>query len=394
MKPVDTPFELSPVGERLVQDASKIAADVAAPFAGQVDKDGRFPHEAIQALREAGLLGAYFPAEIGGAGASMADMAAICYVLGQYCANTAMVFAMHQIQVSCLVHHGLQVDGLRTFAAEAAEQQKLLASATTETGVGGDVRTSICAVDLTQTEFSLTKNTPVISYADEADAILVTARRSATAPSSDQVIVVVDKSDATLEQTHGWDTLGMRGTRSNGYVLTARGSSDRVLPLPYADISTQTMLPVSHMVWASLWLGIGTDAVRIARAHLRTNARKSAGQAPAEAADVAMLFADLEMIRATVASAVQMYEKTGRDPLSLTAPGFTLRMNALKTSVSVAVRKIVGDSLHVCGIAGYRNDSSESLGRHLRDAHSAALMVHNERILANNGRLLCVYKGD
>lgn len=394
MKAVDTPFELSPVGERLVQDASKIAADVARPFAAQVDRDGRFPIESIQALREAGLLGSYFPTEIGGAGATMADIAGICYVLGQHCASTAMVYAMHQIQVACLVHHGLTVEGLRAFSADAAQQQKLLASATTETGVGGDVRTSICAVDLTQTEFSLTKNTPVISYADEADAILVTARRSTTAPSSDQVIVVVDKADATLEQTHGWDTMGMRGTRSNGYVLTARGSSDRVLPIPYADISTQTMLPVSHMVWASLWLGIATDAVRIARSHLRANARKTAGQAPSEAADVAMLFADLEMIRATVASAVHMYEKTGRDPLSLTAPGFTLRMNALKTSVSVAVRNVVSNSLHVCGIAGYRNDSSESLGRHLRDAHSAALMVHNERILANNGRLLCVYKGD
>ena len=159
------------------------------------------------------------------------------------------------------------------------------------------MRTSLCAVDLTAERFTLRKETPVISYGDHADDILVTARRHADAPPSDQVIVAVDKADAVLVQTHGWDTLGMRGTCSNGYTLTATGSPDRVLPQPYADISSQTMLPVSHIVWAALWLGIATDAVNIARTTLRAQARKSAGDIPTSASDVAVLFADLEMVK-------------------------------------------------------------------------------------------------
>ena len=303
-----------------------------------------------------------------------------------------MVYAMHQIQVSCLVHHG--VPSLRAYIETVAAQQRLLASATTEVGVGGDVRTSLCAVDLTAERFSLRKETPVISYGDHADDILVTARRSAEAPPSDQVIVAVDKADAVLVPTHGWDTLGMRGTCSNGYVLTATGSADRVLPHPYADISQQTMLPVSHIVWAALWLGIATDAVNIARSNLRSQARKSAGDVPSSASEVAVLFADLEMVKATVVSAARLYESRVGDPVAVTAPGVVVRMNALKTSVSTAIVRIIQGALQVCGIAGYRNDSPLALGRHLRDAHSAALMVHNERILMNNGRLLCIYKGD
>ncbi len=388
-----SPFNVSPVGEHLLVHAQKIAAEVSRLYAVDVDQESRFPHESVCALRDARLMGAYIPIELGGEGATPSDIAAVCYQLGQACSSTAMVYAMHQIQVACLVHHGLQVEGLRAFCEQLATHQYLLASATTELGVGGDVRTSLCAVDTTSTSFSLRKEAPVISYADYADAILVTARRSLTAQSGDQVIVVVDRAACTLEQTSTWDALGMRGTCSNGYVLTAKGSNERVLSQPYADISSQTMLPVSHIWWASLWLGIATDAVNTARSYLRVLARKTAGDSPPIAADVAALFADLEMVSATVASALRLYESLLADPQSIAAPGVVLRMNALKTSVSSSVIRIVTDVLHVVGISGYRNDSPNSVGRQLRDVHSSALMVHNERILQNSGRLLCVYKG-
>jgi len=44
-------------------------------------------------------------------------------------------------------------------------------------------------------------------------------------------------------------------------------------------------------------------------------------------------------------------------------------------------------------MAGYRNDSPYSLGRLLRDAQGAALMVNNDRIIANNAQLLLVHRG-
>jgi acyl-CoA dehydrogenase len=39
-------------------------------------------------------------------------------------------------------------------------------------------------------------------------------------------------------------------------------------------------------------------------------------------------------------------------------------------------------------MAGYRENSEYRLGRLLRDAHSAELMVGNDRILANTAQLL------
>ena len=44
-------------------------------------------------------------------------------------------------------------------------------------------------------------------------------------------------------------------------------------------------------------------------------------------------------------------------------------------------------------MAGYKNDTPFSVGRHLRDALSGALMIANDRIHATNAGLLLVHKG-
>jgi acyl-CoA dehydrogenase len=69
-------------------------------------------------------------------------------------------------------------------------------------------------------------------------------------------------------------------------------------------------------------------------------------------------------------------------------------MNNLKISVSSGVVQVIQQALMICGIAGYRNDSPYSVGRHLRDALSAALMVSNDRIAAGMGKMLLVQRVD
>jgi acyl-CoA dehydrogenase len=69
-------------------------------------------------------------------------------------------------------------------------------------------------------------------------------------------------------------------------------------------------------------------------------------------------------------------------------------MNNLKVSASRLAPEVVGGALAVCGISAYRNDSPYSMGRHLRDAYSAALMVGNDRIYAANAAMLLVHKDE
>nr|MDQ6925187.1 acyl-CoA dehydrogenase [Candidatus Eremiobacteraeota bacterium] len=102
------------------------------------------------------------------------------------------------------------------------------------------------------------------------------------------------------------------------------------------------------------------------------------------------LMTHLSLMRAEVSSALDYYVE--RDPGEMATMAAALRFNNLKIAASEQAPQICLGALGVCGIAGYREDSPYALGRHLRDAHGAALMISNDRIHAANAAMLLVCK--
>ena len=263
-----------------IQHRAELVAGVAATTAVHVDRDARFPNEAVAAARSQRLLGIMVPHDLGGEGASVSDVVDVCYMLGRACASTAMVYAMHQTKVSLVVRHGLHSPWHRRLLRRLCADQLLLASSTTEGQGGGDVRKSAGAVETRDERIALTREASVISYGEHADGIVTTARRSPEAAPSDQVLIVFLKEDYNLDRIVGWDTLGMRGTCSSGFTLRATGEAGQVLPEPYEKIHTRTMLPVAHLTWSGVWTGIAAGAVERARLFIRNGVRASGGQLP------------------------------------------------------------------------------------------------------------------
>ncbi|MDH4273888.1 MAG: acyl-CoA/acyl-ACP dehydrogenase [Gammaproteobacteria bacterium] len=378
----------------LLAKVHAMGRDIIAPLAAEVDRDARFPREGMQALRSLKLLGAYVPTELGGLGLTLLQIAKISEVLGHYCGSTAMIFAMHQIQVACLVHHGMSSDYMRAYMRQLVTEQRLVASATTEIGKGGDLRSSICAIEIEGDTFSLTKKAPVISYGVDADDIMVTARRSANAPASDQVHVLVHKSDYTLEPISGWDTLGFRGTCSAGFILMCQGNVNQILPTPFSEILGHSMHPTAHITWASLWLGIASDAMNIARSFVRNEARRNPNTPPISSLRLGEADAVLQTMRNDIHAAAHEYQALldGDDADAFSNFGFVIRTNNLKLNASRLIVDVVGRAMLIVGISGYRNDSKFSLCRHLRDAYGTGLMVNNDRILNHNSTLLLMQR--
>lgn len=377
---------------------AEIGERVARPAANDVDRSARFPVEAINALREAQLLSAAVPEADGGAGASLSELSEMCTSLGQHCAATAMVTAMHHIQVACIARHAGNSVSLRKYLRELVQQQYLIASVTSEVGIGGDMRSSIAAIQPTGDRFQVQKDASTISYGEHADDLLLTARRASDAPSNDQVLVLLKRGDYRLERSGAWDTLGMRGTCSPGFKVSGGGARDQVLPVAFGAIASATMVPVSHVLWASVWLGIATDAVTRARTVVRAAARKTPGTVPPTALRLAEVTTDLQTLRLSLSAFTAEYEalagKSDGGADALSSIGFALKVNQLKVSASELAVKIVSQVLCLCGIAGYRNDTPQSVGRHLRDVYSSILMIGNDRIHATNAALLLVHKGD
>jgi acyl-CoA dehydrogenase len=373
----------------LLERVHALGRDVVAAHAVAVDREARFPAESLAALKAEKLLSAYIPVDYGGMGLDIRQVSQLCEALGHYCASTAMIFAMHQIQVACIVHHALGCAFFRDYAREISAKQLLLASATTELGLGGDARSSICAVKVVADHFILEKQAPVISYGEQADAILVTCRKSEEAARNDQVLVLVRREDCTLRRLSEWDTLGFRGTCSPGFELKSLGHAEQIFPEPYAFIHGKTQHPVAHILWASLWVGLAFDALNRARSAVRAEARKNPGVMPISATRLAEADIVLNTMKSTLEAALADYHRSlvAGDADAFANFAFAIRINNLKLSCSQLVLDVVTRAMVICGIAGYRNDSKLTLGRHLRDAMGASLMVNNDRILGQNATM-------
>jgi acyl-CoA dehydrogenase len=368
----------------LTARAERVAA-VAATHAASVDSDSRFPNEAIGAARTERLMSIAVPPELGGEGASISDVVDICYMLGRTCASTAMVFAMHQTKVACLVRHSQGSAWHQRLLRMLSDEQLLLASSTTEGRAGGDVRNSSAPIEWRDGRITLERQATVISYAQAADGLLTTARRSPEAASTDQVLVAFLKDDYKLKRLNGWDAFGMRGTCSEGFSLAASAAAEQILPVSYDKIHAQTMMPVAHLAWSGSWAGIAASAVDRARAFVRKATHGAGGTMPPGALHLTRANASLRTLRSLVAASLQRFEAASADPALLESIDFQTGMNMLKVNASELAVSTVMSAMQACGLAGYRNDSEFSVGRHLRDILSSPIMISNDRILANIG---------
>ncbi|MEV4898320.1 acyl-CoA dehydrogenase family protein [Nonomuraea sp. NPDC055795] len=362
----------------------ELADGVLAEHAAAVDRDARFPKEALSALRAHGLLAAAAPAERGGLGADVPALAGMAAALARGCGATAMIWAMHQVQLACLLA-GEQAPELREAVTRVVRDQLLIASATSEAGIGGALRTSSCAVERDGAGARLDKRATTVSYGVEADALLVSARRGPGSPPSDQVAVLADSARTRLEVLGGWNPLGMRGTCSPALRVLAEFEEWRILPVPFGDLVARVMTPLSHVLWSGVWYGLAAEAADRAVRHARARG-EAAGPPSASLAETRWRLAGLEAQLDAAARDTQDVMTGAAEP----TVAFTLRVNALKLAVSQVAVDVALAAMRACGMAGYSEEGPFSVARLLRDLLSAPLMINNERLVAISSQLALV----
>ena len=359
-------------------------AQAAAEHAAAVDGAGRFPHEAVAAMKAERLLGLFVPEALGGEGASISDLADVCFILGQSCSSTGMIYAMHQVKVGCITRHRGDRVALERLLRSLCSEQLLLASSTTEGQGGGNVRSSEAPVEHHESgRIRLERKASVISYGAHADGVVTTARRAADAAPSDQVLIAFLRHDYTLTRLQGWNALGMRGTCSEGYTLKAEANAGQILPEPYEVIHARTMVPFAHLLWGSVWAGIAAGATQRAQAFIRNAMRHGNGQLPPGAPQFTKALTTLRTLRSMLANSLRRYEKCMDDPKGLATLEFQTLITITKVEASELAAATVMSAMRACGLSGYRNDGDFSIGRYLRDVLSSPIMINNDRILAN-----------
>jgi len=196
--------------------ADRIAAKIGETAAAH-DRDGRFVAGNYDLLREAGLIGAAVPVELGGDGLDYVTLCGVVRRIGRACGSTALAFSMHCHQVAVAAwrwqHMQAPTDGLlRRVAAEnlvlvSSGGSDWLQGAGTATKVEGGFRIDARKVFSSGCQAGSLLMTSAVYDDPEAGATVL----HFAVPFAAEGVTILDT----------WDTMGMRGTGSHDVELKA-----------------------------------------------------------------------------------------------------------------------------------------------------------------------------
>jgi alkylation response protein AidB-like acyl-CoA dehydrogenase len=225
--------DLTPAERVRAERVESILPELRA-HAEEADASGRFYEPHRETLANAGLLGLIIPAEFGGLGGGLRDLAAATFAMGTACPSTALAYFFHCSTASRgllaleaikegkfsseevpivrrfaenLLHRmGTKNQFLGNFASETVKssQSAVLISTEAEQVEGGWVLNGVKSFGC---------NTGV------ADAYLVVAKRKDFNTAAGLCMFFVPRNALGVRERPPWDALGMRATASHGIIL-------------------------------------------------------------------------------------------------------------------------------------------------------------------------------
>ncbi len=231
-----------------------------AEHAARHDMDGTFVTEAYGALRASGLLKAAVPVELGGDGATVAELTALQRELGHHCGSTALASAMHQHVVAFTAwRYRRGLPGAEATLRRVAEEGILLVS----TG-GGDYthpRGNAVKVD---GGYRVSGHKRFASQSGNGTAMATMFVLDDPVQGKRVLNVAVPIGADGVTVADNWDTLGMRGTASNDIVIQDVFVPDeRVLanrPYGVVDPPLQVISEIAFPIITGAYLGIAEAA--------------------------------------------------------------------------------------------------------------------------------------
>ncbi len=340
---------------------------VTAEHAGRCDDEAAFPVEALEALRDSGLLA--LPVM-----GSVRDVVDVTLRLGREDMSVAMIYAMHCQQAFALVRHApALVDRIRS-------GRVYLASVTTEKGKGGHLLSSESTVDWVDGSLRIDRDAPIVTGGVHADAFLVTVLAPDATSPTQVSLVYADRSQLdAVEVLGGWDPLGMRATHSVPMRLAGVVPAAQVVGTPggFRDVVAATFGPLAHIGWAAAWLGAASGAFSRVLGLVRGSSRQFDPSSELLLSRIARIRGRLEVVNALLRHTLDA---------DFSAGSGQMLVNTLKVRAATECFAAVDEMVELVGLRhGYMRSSD--LERVFRDLRSASLNYSNDRLLLANGAL-------
>jgi acyl-CoA dehydrogenase len=258
-----------PTSDRGLSDWTALARELGPRFAARAsshDAADSFVADNYRDLRERRVFSAGVPAELGGGGASHAELCTLVRVLGQHCGSTALALAMHTHQIAIAAwrwrHDGAPMELL---LRRVADQEAILVTSGGSDWLAGSGRAEKVAGG-----YRITGRKVFASGAPAGDLFMTMAVLDDPDGGPTVVHVAIPFDTPGLEIQDTWRTLGMRGTGSHDIILDGVFVPDAAIGVrrpagrwgPAWHVVAMLALPLIYAVYVGIAEGARALAIR------------------------------------------------------------------------------------------------------------------------------------
>jgi alkylation response protein AidB-like acyl-CoA dehydrogenase len=197
----------------------EVAQSTVKEHAAAVDREHRFPREAIAAVRELDLMGVLVPPELGGAGLDHLAFTICVEELARACASTSVIVDVHNSVASEPILLFGTDEQKRTWLPRLASGEVLGAFALTEPSSGSDAASLRTSARRSGDEWVLSGTKVFITNIGEAGLYLVFARTGPEPRAAGVSAFLVPAASEGLRVGQVFDKMGLHGSPTGELVL-------------------------------------------------------------------------------------------------------------------------------------------------------------------------------
>lgn len=321
------------------------------------DRDNTFPHEDLAELAALGYLRAFVPAELGGLGLSLEEVAREQVRLAAAAPATALAVNMHLVVTGLAGLLHARGDDSALFVLQDAAAGEVFAFGNSEAGndlVMFGSRTRAERVPDGGYRFTGTK---IFTTLSPVWTRLATFGLDEHDPADPRLVHAVVTREGTTTRDD-WDTLGMRATQSATTVLDgAYAPADRVYrrlpPGPSADPFIFALFACFEILLAAVYTGIGRRALELgAQATFRRTSFKHHGRSLDQDPDIRWKVADAALVQDGAELALYALARDVDEQTDHGSRWFA-QLVGLKVRATESARVVVDLALRVAGGGEY-----------------------------------------
>jgi len=368
-------FELSEEHRLIKETARRIAREVIAPRAKEVDETCEYPEDFFQAFKQAGLLGMAIPEEMGGTGNGILALCLAIEEVAKYECGAGLMLVLSGLPTRPIGLGGTKEQQQRWLPA-AARGDIRGAFCLTEPDHGSDAANLETRAVRDGDDYILNGNKVYISGGTVADFLIVFARTGGPGAKGISAFVVDAKSPGVrIDRTD--DKMGVRSVPTAHFSFQdVRVPAENLLGGEEGRGFNTAMLTLNCLRPTVGARGIGLAEGALSYALEWARQRKAFGQSVIDFEAIQFMFADMAI--EIEAARMLVYRAAWLVDQGKYTREYAHHLSIAKAFATEMANRVAFNALQVLGAQGYMKD--HPLERHYRDARQLMIVEGTSQI--------------